>query len=152
MSVLVTPVRWWQLDGVVALEQASFGAEAWSAETFWSELAQLGDRRFVAAWSGPEPGHDLLGYAGVAATRDDAWVQTIAVAPGARGHGVGDTLLSDLEDHARAVGAPRLSLEVRADNATAQGLYTRHGFAVTGRRRGYYQPAGVDALIMERRL
>jgi ribosomal-protein-alanine N-acetyltransferase len=29
-------------------------------------------------------------------------------------------------------------LEVRESNQTAQRLYARHGFAVIGRRKGYY--------------
>ena len=42
-------------------------------------------------------------------------------------------------------------LEVRADNETAQGLYQRRGFAEIGRRRGYYQPSGADAVVMKRK-
>jgi ribosomal-protein-alanine N-acetyltransferase len=142
--MIVEALRWWQLDPVVALEREVFGPESWSAETFWSELAQVATRHYVAAWDDGA----LAGYAGLAATRDDAWVQTIAVAPEARRRGLGDTLLADLETAARAAGAPTISLEVRADNDDAQRLYLRHGYAVSGRRRGYYQPAGVDALIM----
>jgi ribosomal protein S18 acetylase RimI-like enzyme len=43
-------------------------------------------------------------------------------------------------------------LEVRADNPRAQDLYRRHGFADVGIRRGYYQPSGVDAIVMRRAL
>ena len=32
----------------------------------------------------------------------------------------------------------------------AQGLYRRRGFAEIGRRRGYYQPSGTDAVVMKR--
>jgi [ribosomal protein S18]-alanine N-acetyltransferase len=39
-------------------------------------------------------------------------------------------------------------LEVRADNPVAQGLYASRGFAVVGRRPRYYQPDGVDAIVM----
>jgi ribosomal-protein-alanine N-acetyltransferase len=39
-------------------------------------------------------------------------------------------------------------LEVRADNPRAQKLYRRFGFVQIGLRRGYYQPANVDALVM----
>jgi [ribosomal protein S18]-alanine N-acetyltransferase len=42
-------------------------------------------------------------------------------------------------------------LEVRADNEVAQRLYTRRGFEEIGRRRGYYQPSGDDAVVMKRR-
>ncbi len=41
-----------------------------------------------------------------------------------------------------------LTLEVRADNTAAQGLYRRFGLAPAGVRRAYYQPDGEDALVM----
>jgi ribosomal-protein-alanine N-acetyltransferase len=37
---------------------------------------------------------------------------------------------------------------VRADNAGAQAMYEGFGFSARGRRRGYYQPSGVDAIVM----
>ena len=48
-------------------------------------------------------------------------------------------------------GVERLFLEVAADNAAAFGLYRRHGFVETGRRKGYYQrpnAPSVDALML----
>jgi hypothetical protein len=39
-------------------------------------------------------------------------------------------------------------LEVRADNPRAQNLYRRFGFSDVGIRRGYYQPSGMDAIVM----
>jgi ribosomal-protein-alanine N-acetyltransferase len=41
-------------------------------------------------------------------------------------------------------------LEVRQDNPRARGLYLRHGFEEIGIRRGYYQPSGVDAVVMRK--
>ena len=41
-----------------------------------------------------------------------------------------------------------LTLEVRAGNTAAQGLYRRFGLAPAGVRRAYYQPDGEDALVM----
>ena len=41
-------------------------------------------------------------------------------------------------------------LEVRADNARAQHLYERFGFERVGVRKRYYQPSGVDAIVMRR--
>ena len=47
--------------------------------------------------------------------------------------------------------SPVVLLEVRADNEAAQHLYRRRGFVEIGRRRGYYQPSGDDAVVMKRK-
>ena len=141
---MIGVLRWWQLAPVVALERVLFGDESWSEASFWSELAQYDTRHYLAAWAGD----DLQGYAGLAAYREEAWVQTLAVAPDWQRRGLGTTLLQSLLAEARHRGARTVALEVRADNDAAQRLYVRHGFAVTGRRRGYYQPSGTDALVM----
>jgi ribosomal-protein-alanine N-acetyltransferase len=79
---------------------------------------------------------------------DAAWVQNIAVRRSAQGTGLGTRLLDALLAEAAHRGAPQVALEVAADNPVARHLYERRGFAVTGVRRGYYQPSGTDALVM----
>ncbi|HTV82500.1 MAG TPA: GNAT family N-acetyltransferase [Acidobacteriaceae bacterium] len=64
---------------------------------------------------------------------------------------VGGALLEAVERRLRAAGATALLLEVAVDNASAQAFYGRHGFARTGRIRGYYL-GRIDALTMERAL
>ncbi len=76
-------------------------------------------------------------------------MQTMAVAPSHQGQGLGALLLSALLDEAARRGQRVVSLEVRADNAAAQRLYERHGFARVGVRKGYYR--GVDGWVMTRR-
>jgi ribosomal-protein-alanine N-acetyltransferase len=90
----------------------------------------------------------VLGYAGVAVTADEGYVQTIGVAPAAQRRGVGSLLLRRLLEDAAGAGARTCWLEVRADNAGAQTMYEGFGFEPRGRRRGYYQPSGVDAIVM----
>lgn len=53
----------------------------------------------------------------------------LAVHPDFRGRGIGRELLKRIETHARQTGCCRVSLEVRRDNETAQGLYRSEGFA-----------------------
>ena len=147
-SVLLRPMRWWDVERVLVLEQALFGRTAWTAESFWSELAHPGSRTYLVA---EDADGALLGYAGVMAGGADADVQTIAVAPAAQGKGLGGTLLEALVDTARRAGATSLLLEVRADNAAAIALYERHGFDRIAVRRRYYQPGDVDAWVMRLR-
>jgi ribosomal-protein-alanine N-acetyltransferase len=53
---------------------------------------------------------------------------------------------------ARAFGAPDVWLEVAVDNEAARSLYEAYGFELVRVRRKYYQPGGIDALVMRREL
>ncbi|MFV0491123.1 MAG: GNAT family N-acetyltransferase [Pseudorhodobacter sp.] len=86
---------------------------------------------------------------------DEAELLTLAVAPQARGQGLGLHLLLGFETSARARGARCAFLEVAANNTTALGLYLGHGWSQAGLRQHYYtNPEGqsVDALILTRNL
>ena len=157
-SAALRPMRWWDIPAVMELEVELFGDEAWSAEAFWSELAsappsltEADSRRYWVAAEGDDGNRgtdDLLGYAGVAVGNDEAYVQTIGVARRAQRQGLGSLLMRQLLDDGRAAGDRSCWLEVRADNAEAQAMYAGFGFVPRGRRRGYYQPSGVDAIVM----
>lgn len=145
-TVRLEPMRWWHIAELAPLERVLFGPECWSEALFWSELAQRDTRHFLVALADDE----VVGYAGLCDYPDEAWVQTMAVAPAAQGQGIGAQLLTALLAEAARRGQRAVSLEVRSDNARAQRLYERHGFTRTGVRRGYY-PGGVDALVLTRR-
>ena len=83
--------------------------------------------------------------------RDIARLYSLAVAPEARGRGVGERLLVDAERDAARRGSRRMRLEVRRDNVGARRLYDLRGFHVLGERPGYYED-GHDALRYEKAL
>jgi ribosomal-protein-alanine N-acetyltransferase len=91
----------------------------------------------------------VVGYAGLCDYPDEAFVQTMAVAPGAQRRGLGALLLEDLLAEAARRKHRRVLLEVRVDNEPAQRLYARYGFQQESVRRGYY-PGGIDALVLVR--
>ena len=97
-------------------------------------------------------GDEVVGWAGLCDYPDEAWVQTMAVAPAAQGRGLGARLLGALLAEAERRRQRVVSLEVRADNLAALGLYERSGYAVLSSRRRYYQPGDVDALVMRKSL
>ena len=133
------------LPQIAALEAALFGSDAWSEALVREELA--GDhRRYVAL---VDQAGAVQGYAGVLVLGADGDIQTIAVAPAARGAGHGRALMQALLDEADARGATRVFLEVRADNPVARALYASLGFQEIGVRPKYYQPEGVDAVVMQ---
>ncbi len=143
--VVLDPFRWWHIAGVLELEYELFGDEAWTAELFWSELANPHAYYLVAR----APDDDQLqGYGGLAVTGADAYIQTIGVRAGAQRRGIGRLMMHSLLDEAARRGATTCWLEVRVDNAAAQQLYAALGFVGRGVRRGYYQPSGMDALVM----
>jgi [ribosomal protein S18]-alanine N-acetyltransferase len=148
--VVLRSLRWWDLEQVLPLERELFGPSAWSAETFWSELAHPQTRWYVVAATAGEPDR-VIGYAGLLVPGPEADVQTVAVAPAAQGRGVGAALVGALIERAAQRSATTVLLEVRADNEPAIGLYRRHGFERIAVRRRYYQPEDVDAWVMRLR-
>jgi ribosomal-protein-alanine N-acetyltransferase len=144
-------MRWWDVEQLMPLERELFGAGAWPAETFWSELAHPQTHWYVVAELATGATSRLVGYAGLLAPGPEADVQTVAVAPDAQGQGLGRILVDALIEQARQRSASTLLLEVRADNEPAIGLYTRRGFERIAIRRRYYQPENVDAWVMRLR-
>jgi [ribosomal protein S18]-alanine N-acetyltransferase len=159
------------LDAVLALEHELFPEDAWTPEMFADEVSQPPESRlYLVAESGSvrdeesavdlsgRPGRSrdagLAGYAGLMFVPDgiSADVLTIAVAEANWGRGVGSALLAALVDAARRRRCEQIFLEVRKDNPRARGLYLRRGFEEIGVRRGYYQPSGVDAIVMRKDL
>lgn len=134
------------LAAIMAIETALFPTDAWSAGTMAAELA--GPHGYYLVAQAEDGGID--GYAGLLAPRGSgqADIQTIAVVERARRRGLGRTLLSALLGEARTRGASEVFLEVRADNPGARALYEKLGFAEIAVRPAYYQPDGVDAVIM----
>jgi ribosomal-protein-alanine N-acetyltransferase len=143
----LTRMRWWHLADVQALEGALFGPDRWTAAMFWAELAEQESRHYLVA-ADDEGG--ILGYAGLCAYSEEAYVQTLAVRTDRQRNGIGRDLLAALLAEAERRGVRTVALEVRADNEAAQRLYARHGFEPVGLRRGYYQPSGADAVVMVR--
>jgi len=150
------------LDAIMDLETSTFASDAWSRGTMRAELASPHGYYLVVdapagGSGGPresgEPQHPdaaIAGYAGLLAPAGSgqADIQTIAVAPGARRHGLGRALMVAMLDEAGRRRAVEVFLEVRADNPNAQALYRSLGFEQIAVRPHYYQPDGVDAHIM----
>ena len=147
-GVTLRELEWTDLTTLAALERDLFADDAWSEETWWAELAGRPRRDYVVAIADGS----VVGYAGLDVTGDVADVMTVATAPTQQRKGIGRLLLDDLVRRAAGHGCEALLLEVRADNDAARNLYERNGFEVISVRRRYYQPGGIDALVMRRLL
>jgi len=147
-AVRLRPMRRGDRSAILTLERELFPDDAWTPEMFAAEFSQPGSRRLYLV---AEEGHTVIGYAGMMFTGGpQADVLTLAVHPAHWGQGTGTALLRALVDEAGRRGHTEVMLEVRQDNPRARSLYLRHGFEEIGIRRGYYQPSGVDAVVMRK--
>ena len=147
-GITLRPMTPADLPAVLRLEAALFGDEAWSEAMLTSELegAEASGRYYLVA----EDAGGLVGYAGLLSPGgSQADVLTMAVAEDRWGQRIGAMLLDSLVAEAARQGCTEVFLEVRVDNDRAQRLYRSRGFAGIGVRRGYYQPSGTDALVMQ---
>lgn len=90
----------------------------------------------------------ILAYSGFWHIADEVHISTIAVHPDWRGRGLGELLVLAMMREAVRQQAVMVTLEVRVSNETAQALYRKYGFEVTGVRRGYYHDNHEDAYLM----
>jgi ribosomal-protein-alanine N-acetyltransferase len=148
-TVAIVPMTAAHVDMLMRYEKQMFGTEAWSRAAYRAELADVRNRRYVAA---EDHQGALLGWAGVLIGGEQAEILTVGVIPNARRRGIATTLLDELVVRAVHGGARELFLEVRVDNEAARRLYEKEGFTVVGRRRGYYDHGRVDAVVMRREL
>ncbi len=140
---VITPMRRRHLRQVLRIDHAVY-PRPWSLGLYLGELATIEGRSYLVA----RRGTSVIGYAGLMVIVGDAHVTTVAVAPAHQHQGVATRVLLVLVRDAIALGAERITLEVRASNTAAQALYSRFGFAPAGVRKGYYVDNREDAVIM----
>lgn len=118
--------------------------DPWSEEMLSGELSNP-----LAFYILALDGEKVVGYAGMHAVLDEAYITNVAVRGEHRRQGIARELLNQLIGECRDRGIDYITLEVRESNLGAQALYEGMGFEVCGRRVRYY--GGIeDALIMSR--
>lgn len=131
------------LPAVLDLDQVCLGG-------LWTEA---GYRREIES-----PNSDLLvlladnhviGLGCVWAIVDEAHITTLAIHPDYHRQHLGQLLLIQLLQQARHRRLTHATLEVRASNQKALGLYQKFGFQTAGRRKRYYKD-DEDALVLWR--
>lgn len=130
---------------------AELHAQAFTTPRPWSAAAFAGVIARPECFVLSAPGGFLL----ASVVAGEAEVLTLAVAPERRRHGIARGLVAGFLAQAGTRGAQAAFLEVAADNAAALALYQAAGFAVAGRRKGYYRTADgrqIDAVVMTRQL
>jgi L-amino acid N-acyltransferase YncA len=135
----------------IATGNATFETEVPSWDEF--ERTRLPGHRLVAVegdevvgWAALTPTSSRECYAGVAEN-------SVYVASGARGQGVGLALLGALVAGAEKAGIWTIQTSVFPENEASLALHLRVGFRVVGRRERIAQLGGLwrDTLLLERR-
>ena len=140
----IVPMDRSHIPQIAALEKECFSMP-WTENMLEDALFDP-QASFIVAQDSEEEGN-VLGYAGLHAVLDEGYIDNIAVQPDARRHGVADALLEARVGFGRDHLA-LLMLGARSSNAPAIALYQKHGFAVVGRRKNYYDAPREDAVLM----
>jgi ribosomal-protein-alanine N-acetyltransferase len=107
-----------------------------STATDGDEAAVTNERQYV------------VGFAGFWMMANEAHITNIAVRKSHRRRGIGELLLISMIDLALELGAQLITLEVRASNIAAQGLYHKYGLNQLHIRPGYYTDNKENALVL----
>lgn len=145
VNILVRRMQLKDLDEIMSIEERSFGKYHWTRQSFISEMDVNLGNYFTAA---DKDTGKVLGYSGFWLISDEAHITTVAVHPDYRKNKIGELLLQNMVKVGYEKKAKWFTLEVRAGNIAAQGLYCKYGFKSLGIRPKYYQDNDEDALIM----
>ena len=137
------------LTRVHELDQICF-TSPWSLRTFKQELEEnQSSSQWVAVLgeTSLSPGL-IVGAVVIWLVADEVHIATLSVDPDHRRDQIASRLICTALRDGVARGATCSTLEVRASNAAAQRLYYKFGFQLVGRRPGYYQDNGEDAILL----
>lgn len=135
---------------VLAAMHAECFDNAWSATEFAKLMAMPGALSLLAV-EGSEP----VAFVLARQAAGEAEILAIGTRPFARRRGIAKKVMSHLAQELRGAGLTQLFIEVAAGNDAARALYAGQDFAVTGRRKAYYEKPGgkrEDAIVMMKAL
>jgi [ribosomal protein S18]-alanine N-acetyltransferase len=145
-----------QVLEIVELDRVCFGS-LWTAEGYLREIDSpnscLISLHILHIDNGEDEISDgrLIGLACLWAIMEEAHITLLGVHPDYRRQGFGRLLLLTLFKDALLRKLERATLEVNINNLQAINLYQKYGFQIAGKRKGYYQKTGEDALILWRK-
>ncbi|WP_426200860.1 ribosomal protein S18-alanine N-acetyltransferase [Pseudomonas sp. TWP3-1] len=136
------------LPALLALETHCFTTDRLTRRSFQWMITRAHAQLMVAERDGQLAGYALvLFHRGTSLAR----LYSIAIAPAARGLGMGTQLLQRIEACALEHDCAYLRLEVRTDNPAAIALYEKHGYRRFALIHDYYEDHA-DALRLEKRI
>lgn len=136
------------LDRVVAIADSLKKAPRWTRESYLRALDAAAPVRRIALVAEQLTNGEIAGFAIVGLNQPEAELETLAVMPAAQRRGVARQLFDEATRLLRQHDVSAVSLEVRASNVVAQGLYLALDFHEVGRRPRYYVDPVEDAVLM----
>lgn len=143
-EILIVPMTEEHTPQVAQLETLCF-SDPWPLAAVESELENE-----LSYWLVAVEQEQVVGYVGSQTVLGEADIMNVAVHPGHRRKGIAVRLLNRLQSDLSGAGVYSLTLEVRASNDPAIGLYQGLGYVQVGRRPGYYRNPKEDALILRK--
>jgi ribosomal-protein-alanine N-acetyltransferase len=140
----VRPARVSDLPAILAIETASFGADAYDRKLFAEYLRKCGGLFLVALW-----GTKVAGYAISRIHPRGAELVSIAVLPRHRNRGVASALMDSTLRRLRRQQIPKITLMVKVSNEAALSFYEKYGFGKLRRISRYYED-GSDGFLFVR--
>ena len=120
--------------------------EFWKPSILKSELESKNSKYIVAIEN-----ENIVGFAGILITPDDAQITNIVTKKTERKKGIGKLLLDKLIQMAKEIGKNNISLEVNEENFIAINLYKLFEFEEVGLRKNYYNGTK-NAIIMTKKI
>ncbi len=139
-----------QVPEMLTLDQICLGG-LWTEEGYLREIDSPNSSLlalYLIDRDSKEQKKTIIGVGCLWAIVDEAHITLLGVHPDYRRQGLGQLLLLNLLEDAIARQLKWATLEVNENNLGAINLYQKYGFKVVGKRKGYYQPAGEDALVL----
>ena len=124
----IRPYQAADFDGLDALWREAFPNDPprnRAAQSVPAKLALKDDLLFVAVEDDQVLGSIMAGYDG-----HRGWLYSVAVREDAKRRGIGTALVQTAEAALRALGCPKINLQVRSTNAAVIDFYKRLGFSV----------------------
>lgn len=133
------------IPAMLAVERRIYaGRQPWDARAFHSELRRYDKALYLNIFHQS----DLVAYIGTWFTPNEAHVTNLAVDPDWQRRGLGRFLLTTMIERAKTAEMPKMTLEVRVDNAPAIALYHALGFRDGAIKPNYYIAEQMDARNM----
>jgi ribosomal-protein-alanine N-acetyltransferase len=146
----VRPVRQRDLDRIMEIETASFGADAYDRNLFAEYTRKCGGLFLVA-----ERGTKVCAYSITTISPgrlgERAELVSVAVDPAFLGEGAASALMDSTLRRLRRRKVTRLGLMVKVTNQRARAFYEKYGFRKLRRAAGYYED-GADGISLAKDL